>query len=261
MDSRIEEVLNILLSGDIASFEPLSRNQQYLKACCNKTGTDGLPIPMSRIEALLYRLADEFPNSGGSDLSDATATAEDIRKDKVAYGASGKIIGTAGASLKDFIKVRGGCKYLFYESTMITVGDLITFEDTSSVTDMYSMFYNCSSLTTVPLFDTSSVTNMSSMFQNCSSLTTVPSFDTRSVTNMTNMFNNCKNLTECWIRNIKSNLQVGSSTSYGHLLTLESLEHLIQELLNIGASRTLTVGSANLKKAHKRLRQNYRYNR
>ena len=155
---------------------------------------------------------------------------------------------------------------------MITVGDLITFEDTSSVTDTYCMFGNCSSLTTVPLFNTSSVTNMPNMFQNCSSLTTVPSFDTRSVTNMsymfqqcsslttvplfdtssgpnmTNMFNNCKNLTECWIRNIKSNLQVGSSTSYGHLLTLESLEHLIQELRNIGASRTLTVGSANLKK-------------
>lgn len=34
MDSRIEEVLNILLSGDIASFEPLSRNEHSSDGYC-----------------------------------------------------------------------------------------------------------------------------------------------------------------------------------------------------------------------------------
>ena len=43
-----------------------SRNEQYLEACCNKSGTDELPKPVSRNETLLYRLAEEL--SKGSDL-------------------------------------------------------------------------------------------------------------------------------------------------------------------------------------------------
>ena len=44
--------------------------------------------------------------------------------------------------------------------------------DTSSVTSMSTMFFNCYSLTAIPLLDTSSVTNMSGMFYYCYSLTT-----------------------------------------------------------------------------------------
>jgi len=50
------------------------------------------------------------------------------------------------------------------------------------------------------------------------------------------------------LRNIKTNLQVGSGTSYGHLLTVDSLIHLIKELRDTGFSKTLTIGSANLEK-------------
>lgn len=39
--------------------------------------------------------------------------------------------------------------------------------NTSDVTNMRSMFNNCSSLTAVPLLDTSNVTNMRQMFQSC----------------------------------------------------------------------------------------------
>ena len=71
--------------------------------------------------------------------------------------------------------------------------------DTSSVTDMSSMFDHCTSLTSLDLsgFDTSSVTDMSSMFQNCASLTSldVSSFDTSNVTHMFFMFDLCKSLT------------------------------------------------------------------
>ena len=45
--------------------------------------------------------------------------------------------------------------------------------DTSSVTSMSQMFYNCYSLTTIPELDTSSVTNMSSMFSNTQTLKTL----------------------------------------------------------------------------------------
>lgn len=73
--------------------------------------------------------------------------------------------------------------------------------DTSSVTDMGSMFYGCSALTELSLpesFDTSSVTDMSYMFAACYALTelTLPnSFDTSKVTDMDLMFQNCSNLT------------------------------------------------------------------
>ena len=59
---------------------------------------------------------------------------------------------------------------------------------------MQNMFYNCSSLQSVPLFNTQNVTNMGNMFQNCYSLQSVPLFNTINVTNMTNMFQNCVSL-------------------------------------------------------------------
>lgn len=65
---------------------------------------------------------------------------------------------------------------------------------------------------------------------------------------MSYMFYNCKALTTCLLKNIKVNLTVGSGSSYGRLLTVESLLHLIQELINVNTSRTLTIGTTNLKK-------------
>ena len=126
--------------------------------------------------------------------------------------------------------------------------DNVLWKERMRATNTCYMFDNCASLTTVPLFDTSKADSMSYMFNKCTSLTTVPQFDTSNVTIMSSMFWNCSNLTECWLRNIKTSLQVGSGTSYGHLLTLESLIHLIQECRDTGSLKTLTVGSANLKK-------------
>ncbi|HFX3783902.1 TPA: BspA family leucine-rich repeat surface protein, partial [Enterococcus faecium] len=61
------------------------------------------------------------------------------------------------------------------------------------------MFSGCSSLTSLDVthLDTSNVTNMSSMFSGCSSLTSldVTHLDTSNVTNMSSMFYNCSGLT------------------------------------------------------------------
>ena len=65
---------------------------------------------------------------------------------------------------------------------------------------------------------------------------------------MYRIFEYCRKLTDVRLRNIKTNLQVGSGTSYGHLLTVDSLTHLIYELRETGSTKTLTVGSANLEK-------------
>ena len=57
---------------------------------------------------------------------------------------------------------------------------------------MSSMFYDCSSLTSLNLsnFNTNNVTNMSHMFFKCSSLTSLnlSNFNTNNVTDMSHMF-------------------------------------------------------------------------
>ena len=85
-----------------------------------------------------------------------------------------------------------------YVSNLIQVKFNNNF-NTSNVTDMYNMFYKCSSLTSLDLsnFNTANVIDMCSMFYHCSSLTTLDlsSFNTANVTAMYNMFAGCSSLT------------------------------------------------------------------
>ncbi len=74
----------------------------------------------------------------------------------------------------------------------------LSYMNTSEVTNMYGMFYGCSSLTSIDLshFNTSKVTSMAEMFGFCSSLTSLDlsSFNTSQVTEIYWMFINCPNL-------------------------------------------------------------------
>ena len=67
--------------------------------------------------------------------------------------------------------------------------------DTSNVTDMEQMFFNCYRLQTVPAFNTINVNSMAYMFYNCSSLTAVPLFNTINVNRMDYMLYGCSNIT------------------------------------------------------------------
>jgi surface protein len=91
--------------------------------------------------------------------------------------------------------------------------------NTASVTNMSSMFSNCFSLTSVPLFNTASVTSMSSMFSICFSLTSVPLFNTASVTNMSSMFSSCNSLTSVPLFNTASVTNMSSMFSSCNSLT------------------------------------------
>ena len=88
--------------------------------------------------------------------------------------------------------------YMFYNCSSLTSLDFSSF-NTSNVTNMKNMFWDCSSLTSLDLssFNTSKVTNMSYMFYNCSSLTglDLSSFNTSKVTDMGSMFSSCSSLT------------------------------------------------------------------
>ena len=66
--------------------------------------------------------------------------------------------------------------------------------DTSRVTNMSEMFYQCRTLVAIPMLDTSRVTNMRKMFYQCGSLVAIPMLDTSRVTDMSEMFYYCTSL-------------------------------------------------------------------
>ena len=75
----------------------------------------------------------------------------------------------------------------------------IEYLNTSQVTDMHNMFYNCYHLQTTDFsgFDTRKVKDMSCMFYNCGSLKSldISNFNTSEVTDMRGMFEGCIGLT------------------------------------------------------------------
>ena len=87
---------------------------------------------------------------------------------------------------------------MLYQCKLLTSLDLSSF-NTSNVTDMSRMFHSCYSLTSLDLssFNTAKVTDMSYMFYYCTRLTSIglSSFNTSNVTNMQEMFSYCLSLT------------------------------------------------------------------
>lgn len=121
--------------------------------------------------------------------------------------------------------------------------------DTSSLYNASNMFAS-SKIVESPPIHAPNLFNMSSIFYNCASLETVGEFDMLNVQGLNyarDAFALCKKLKNVNIKNIRVPLTVGSGTTYGHLLTLESLLSLCYECWNNNVV-TLTVGSANLEK-------------
>ena len=111
-----------------------------------------------------------------------------------------------GGSLKTLLDATKSCYYLFNQYEGTSVVDLISYSDTSSVTNMRCMFYECQELTTIPQLDTSSVTDMNNMFFNCSKLATIDitHMNIASTNNNSYFASGCKSLTKLIIRNMNS---------------------------------------------------------
>lgn len=63
--SKVTELLSALLNDEqIEDFTPTSRMESYLKNCCLASGSEGLPNPISRADALLYSLAEKIAGGG-----------------------------------------------------------------------------------------------------------------------------------------------------------------------------------------------------
>ena len=166
--------------------------------------------------------------------------------------------------IKAFFDAGGKCS----RSTATSFDGIIPFTATSDVTEMFSMFRDCSNLTSIPLFDTSKVTNMGSMFRDCSSLTSIPLLDTSNVTDMYDMFEGCSRLTSIpsldtsnvtemnfmfdgcssletiHMINIGVNLDISSSTKF----TREALLEIIGNLKTVTRTMRLKMGTTNLAK-------------
>ena len=103
-----------------------------------------------------------------------------------------------------------GCRNL---TTITGINNL----NTSNVTSMEDMFFDCRSLTSLDVtgFNTANVTSMNGMFSGCSFLTSldVTGFDTQKVTDMRYMFNNCPSLTSLDV----SRFNTQNVTDMGHM--------------------------------------------
>ena len=78
--SRIEELLNTLITDGSTDLVPQTEVEMYLKACIDKTDTSGLPEPTSRMTVQLKQLADKLASGGGggggsANLLQSTVTA------------------------------------------------------------------------------------------------------------------------------------------------------------------------------------------
>ncbi len=96
---------------------------------------------------------------------------------------------------------------MFQECSNLKFLDFTNF-DTKNVSNMYFMFNNCPNLTSLDLtdFNTKNVKNMNGMFCDCSNLTSldITNFNTAKVTNMGNMFLGCSNLTSLDLTNFNT---------------------------------------------------------
>ena len=100
--------------------------------------------------------------------------------------------------------------------------------DTSAVTNMSNMFYNCRNITTLDLssFNTSSVTNMSYMFSYCKRLTTLDlsSFNTSAATDMSYMFSYCSNITTLDVSNFNTSAVTNMGSMFFECRNLTTLD-------------------------------------
>ena len=129
---------------------------------------------------------------------------------------------------KNGVRANQDSRNLFDGFTKLGSIEGMEYFDTSHVTNMYSMFQGCSSLTSIDLsnFDTSSVINMSSMFNGCSSLTSIDlsNFDTSSVANMPAMFRGCSSLTDLNLSNFDTRNVIDMSSMFFGCSSLISID-------------------------------------
>ena len=110
--------------------------------------------------------------------------------------------------------------WMFYDCSRLTSLDLSN-RDTSNVTTMNGTFYNCSSLESLNLsnWDTTNMIDMAGMFYGCRNLTSldVSDWDVSNVTGMNAVFYGCSGFTKVTIPN--SIMSIGDCSFWGNNLS------------------------------------------
>ena len=116
----------------------------------------------------------------------------------------------------------------FYSMTQLSRIEGIDYLNTSSVTDMSSMFWNCNNLTAVDLsgFVTSEVTDMRNMFRACNRLAAVDlsRFNTSKVVTMAAMFRGCSSLDSLELGNFNTSAVTDMSDMFYNCSNIKQLD-------------------------------------
>lgn len=118
-------------------------------------------------------------------------------------------------------------RYMFFNCEALENLDLSSW-DTSNVANMGYMFLNCEALKSLDLskWDTSNVTDMSCMFEDCYNLKTldVSNFNTSKVTNMREMFCGCESLKTLDVSSFDTSQVKNMTEMFGDCENLKTLD-------------------------------------
>lgn len=151
MGSRTEKLLTAMLNGEtVTDFEPTSRVEAYLLYLIKGDGE--LPAPVSRLDALLYRLAEQGIGTGGG---------------KVGALAAGTIETVTEGDLQGVTIIRDYAFRMCKQLKTVVIPEGVA-------TIGANVFYGCSALESVRLPE--SLTEFGTMgyiFANCEALTSI----------------------------------------------------------------------------------------
>ena len=143
------------------------------------------------------------------------------------------------------------CNEWFQGYVNLTSIEGIEYLNTSQVTDMHNMFYNCYHLQTTDFsgFDTRKVTNMSYMFYNCGSLESldISNFNTSEVTNMRGMFYHCIGLTSLDLSHLNTSKVSIMTEMFQYCFNLLSVNLSGWDTRNVGSMYHMFEGCKSLK--------------
>ena len=120
--SNEEILLNAILSDThVDNIEIISRVDEYLQACCLKSGCDDLPTPVTRIDVLLYQLAAKMKQTSGTLTSIIEGTATAI----------------TAADLQGITKIRDAAFEYFQTLKTVVLPDTVTSIGTAAFSSCY----------------------------------------------------------------------------------------------------------------------------
>lgn len=280
MESRVETLLNAVINGETIDFNPQSRMEEYLKNCINKAGTEGLPAPQSRVDALLYRLAETISSGGGDDYNEgyAKGKVEGVKEGKKAewdafwdeYQSKGSRVDYTTAfagnnwtlsTFKPKYNIQATTAYMIFryfnsngespvhlDEYLKSIGIVLDFS--RSVSMQYAFAH--SKIASVGTIDISNAGAMTSnMFDGTSTLVSIGKLIVNEKNSFNAFFNNAVSLTNIVIEGVIA--KNGFNVQWSEKLTHDSLMSIINALADkstdtSGTEWVVTIGSENLSK-------------